>query len=77
MFRGDGESLESNQAANSTSDNPTGGGAFMDRQQNVSGQLWKLEKVGAIQNQTSAPTTTPINLNIGTTASFQSVQLSK
>ena len=45
MFRGENECLEGNQAANSTPDNITGGGAFMDRCQNVSGQLWKFEKV--------------------------------
>ena len=42
MFRGDGESLEGNRA-----DSPVhNGAAFMDKRQNVSGQLWKLVPEG-------------------------------
>jgi hypothetical protein len=41
-FRGDGECLEGNQASSPTH----GGAAFMDRCQNVSGQLWSLRPVG-------------------------------
>ena len=41
MFRGDGECLEGNQKAGDY-----GGVAFMDKCQNVSGQLWKIEDAG-------------------------------
>ena len=42
MFRGDGECLEGNQATSKVH----GGNAFMDKCQNVSGQLWKFEPAG-------------------------------
>ncbi len=42
VFRGDGECLEGNQI-NGTA---KGGSTFMDKCQNVSGQLWKLEPAG-------------------------------
>jgi len=41
VFRGDGECLEGNKI-NGTS---KGGFNFMDKCQNVTGRLWKLEKV--------------------------------
>ena len=40
MFRGDGECLEGNQAGSRVHN----GSAFMDKEQNVSGQFWKLVK---------------------------------
>ena len=40
QFRGDGECLEGNEAQSTVH----GGAAFMDKCQNVSGQLWKLVK---------------------------------
>lgn len=42
MFRGEGESLEGNQASSKVH----GGAAFMDKQQNVTGQLWKFVPAG-------------------------------
>ena len=42
MGGGDAVSLESNNGATGTAKN---GAAFMDKTQNVSGQLWKFEKV--------------------------------
>ena len=42
MGGGDAVSLESNNGATGTAKN---GAAFMDKTQNVSGQLWKIEKV--------------------------------
>ena len=39
MFRGEGESLEGNQASSSYK----GGAAFMDKNQNVTGQYWRFE----------------------------------
>ncbi|MGB1241360.1 MAG: RICIN domain-containing protein [Chitinophagales bacterium] len=42
MFRGEGECLECNQAGSEYH----GGNAFMDKCQNVSGQLWKIEDAG-------------------------------
>ena len=41
QFQGDGKCLEGNQAASTVK----GGAAFMDSCQNVSGQLWKIEKI--------------------------------
>ena len=40
MFRGEGECLEGNQAGSPVH----GGAAFMDKVQNVSGQLWRFVK---------------------------------
>ncbi len=40
QFRGSGECLEGNKM-----DGSKGGTAFMDKCQNVSGQLWKFERV--------------------------------
>ncbi len=42
QFRGEGECLEGNQSTSPVH----GGGAFMDKCQNVSGQLWKIEDAG-------------------------------
>ncbi len=42
QFRGDGECLEGNQRTSKVH----GGAAFMDKCQNVSGQLWKIEDAG-------------------------------
>ncbi|MCC6461469.1 MAG: carbohydrate binding domain-containing protein [Saprospiraceae bacterium] len=42
QFRGDGECLEGNQSAGTAK----GGAAFMDKCQNVSGQLWRFEPAG-------------------------------
>ena len=42
MFRGDGECLEGNQAGSDYHN----GAAFMDKCQNVSGQMWKFEDAG-------------------------------
>jgi hypothetical protein len=39
QFRGDGECLEGNQSTSQAH----GGNAFMDKCQNVTGQLWVLE----------------------------------
>ena len=58
MFRGEGECLESNQAPN-FSHGTYSGGSFMDKCQNVSGQLWKFEKVEA---QAPAPATPACDL---------------
>lgn len=42
VFRGTGECLEGNQSAGSAK----GGAAFMDKRQNVSGQIWRFEPAG-------------------------------
>lgn len=42
MFRGEGECLEGNQAASKVHN----GAAFMDKCQNVTGQMWKFEDAG-------------------------------
>lgn len=42
MFRGEGECLEGNQASSKVHN----GAAFMDKCQNVSGQMWKFEDAG-------------------------------